>query len=39
LTAKKDAVDALINPAVITASINDETFAVGHNLGYPGYPG
>jgi len=36
LIAKKAAIDALIDPAAITASINNETFAVGHNLGYPG---
>jgi len=37
LTAKKDAVDALIDPAAITASINAETHAIGRTLGYPGY--
>jgi len=36
LTAKKDAVDALINPATIKTSINNETFAIGRTLGYPG---
>jgi len=36
LTAKKDAVDALIDPVAITASINDETFAIGGTLGFPG---
>jgi len=35
-TAKKDAVDALINPATITTSINNETFAIGRTLGFPG---
>jgi len=36
LTAKKNAVDALINPAKITTNINNETFAIGGTLGYPG---
>jgi len=36
LTAKKDAVDALINPATITTSINNETFTIGRTLGFPG---
>jgi len=36
LTAKKNAVDALIDPAAITTSINNETFAVGGTLGFPG---
>jgi len=36
LTAKKNAVDALINLATITTSINNETFAIGGTLGFPG---
>jgi len=36
LTAKKDAVNALIDPAAITASINNETFVIGGTLGFPG---
>jgi len=36
LTAKKNAVDALVDPTAITASINNETFAIGATLGYPG---
>jgi len=39
LTAKKNAVDALINPAAISTSINNETFAIGGTLGYPGAAG
>jgi len=38
LAEKKDAVDTLINPATITASINAETFAIGQAVGFPGYP-
>jgi len=37
LTTKKDAVDALIDPAAITASINAEKHAISRTLGYPGY--
>jgi len=36
LTAKKNAVNTLINPATITNSINAETFAIGGTLGFPG---
>jgi len=36
LTAKKDAVNALIDPTAITNSINAETFAIGGTLGFPG---
>jgi len=36
LTAKKNAADALIDPNAITNSINNETFAIGGTLGYPG---
>jgi len=36
LTNKKNAVDALINLLAITANINNETFAIGGTLGYPG---
>jgi len=36
LTAKKDAVDALISPAIIENNINNETLAIGRILGYPG---
>jgi len=36
LTAKKDAVDVLISLARIATSINDETFAIGNTLGFPG---
>jgi len=38
LTAKKDAVDALINPVTIRTDINNEAYAVGRILGYPGMP-
>jgi len=36
LRDKKNAVDALIDPTAITASINNETFAIGGVLGFPG---
>jgi len=36
LTAKKDAVNTLIDPTAITNSINNETFAIGGTLGFPG---
>jgi len=39
LTAKKNAVDALIDPTAITTSINNETFAIGGTLGFPGAVG
>jgi len=36
LTNKKNAVDVLINLTAITNSINNETFAIGGTLGFPG---
>jgi len=36
LTNEKNDVDALINLVTITTSINNETFAIGGTLGFPG---
>jgi len=36
LTAKKDAVDLLINPTTIKTNINREAFRIGEMLGFPG---
>jgi len=36
LTAKKNAVDTLINPVTIKNDINTETFTIGRTLGFPG---
>jgi hypothetical protein len=38
LTAKKNAVDVLINPATIRNDIETETYRIGGTLGYPGAP-
>jgi len=37
LTAKKNAMDALINKGTIQDNIENETFKIGRKLGFPGY--
>jgi len=39
LTAKKNAVDALIDPVTIRDNINAKTFVIGQTLGFPGHAG